>query len=279
MRSANEMLGIFHGAYGLGGILGPLIATALVTRYSLQWYTYAYVMIGLLAFEQVAAPLAFWTADGRAFREEHPDTSGPTATSSTGKSALAVACRTRVVWICSAFMLLYVGLEVSLTGWMTTFLAVVRAAPPFEAGLATTMFWTGATVGRVSLGFVTGRVGEKLAIFIYLAFAVACHLVFYLVPSVPVSLAAIAVEGFFLGPLFPAAIIAATKLLPPHLHVSGVGIAATMGSTGACLLPFAVGAIAEAKGVQVLMPTVLAFLVADAIIWGLLPDLKRRKRE
>ena len=75
--------------------------------------------------------------------------------------------------------------------------------------------------------------------------------------------------------MFPAAVIAATKLLPPHLHVNGIGFAAALGAAGACVLPFAVGAIAQAKGVQVLMPIVLAMLVADAVVWAFLPRLRK----
>lgn len=41
------------------------------------------------------------------------------------------------------------------------------------------------------------------------------------------------------------------------------------------MFPFIVGAIAQAKGVQVLMPIVLAMLVTDAAVWALLPSLKK----
>ena len=101
------------------------------------------------------------------------------------------------------------------------------------------------------------------------------QLLFYLVPSLPLSYVAVALEGFFLGPMVPAAVIAATKLLPPHLHVGGIGFAAAFGAAGASVLPFAVGAIAQAKGVQVLMPIVLAMLVADAAVWAFLPRVRK----
>lgn len=42
-------------------------------------------------------------------------------------------------------------------------------------------------------------------------------------------------------------------------------------------MPFAVGAIAQARGVWVLMPIVLAMLVVDAGIWSLLPGLGKKK--
>ena len=41
------------------------------------------------------------------------------------------------------------------------------------------------------------------------------------------------------------------KLLPNHLHVSSIGFATALGGTGGAMFPFAVGAIAQAKGVEV----------------------------
>lgn len=45
MESANELLGLLHGAYGLGATIGPLIATAMVTKGNLPWYTFYYLMV------------------------------------------------------------------------------------------------------------------------------------------------------------------------------------------------------------------------------------------
>ena len=98
-------------------------------------------------------------------------------------------------------------------------------------------------------------------------------------PSFVSSAIFAAFMGFFLGPLFPAAIVVATKLLPRHLHVSAVGFAAAFGGGGAAVFPFAVGAIAQAKGVQVLQPIALALLAAITVIWFILPGgfgLKKR---
>lgn len=49
-------------------------------------------------------------------------------------------------------------------GWVVTFMLRVRGGAPFPSGITATGFWLGITVGRVVLGFVTGRIGEKLAI-------------------------------------------------------------------------------------------------------------------
>jgi len=64
------------------------------------------------------------------------------------------------------------------------------------------------------------------------------------------------------------------------LHVSAIGFAAAFGGGGAAVFPFAVGAIAEVKGVQVLQPIALALLAVILGLWCLLPGgFKKRGLE
>lgn len=72
----------------------------------------------------------------------------------------------RTTWICAIFFLGYVGVEVALGGWIVEFMIRVRNAEAFPSGMSATGFWLGITVGRVVLGFVTPRIGEKLAIMV-----------------------------------------------------------------------------------------------------------------
>lgn len=80
------------------------------------------------------------------------------------KEAVLTMPAARVTWLCALFLLGYVGIEVGLGGWIVTFMIRVRQAGRFSSGMTATGFWLGLTVGRVVLGFVTGRIGEKLAI-------------------------------------------------------------------------------------------------------------------
>lgn len=70
--------------------------------------------------------------------------------------------------------------------------------------------------------------------------------------------------------------MACTKLLPKHLHVSSIGFAAAFGGSGGAIFPYAVGAIAQVKGVQVLQPIILALM---AVIWGLWVMLPRMNKK
>ncbi|KAI9842115.1 MAG: hypothetical protein M1837_007476 [Sclerophora amabilis] len=210
MANANELLGFLHGFYGLGATLGPLIATTMVTKARLDWFSFYYVMAAGGLIELVTSLSTFWTETGEKFRRDHPRT--------TDKKG----GRTRE--------------------------AVTSRSEPFASGISAVGFWLGITAGRVVLGFVTPRIGEKLAIMIYLGLSLALELLFWLVPQFIISAIAVALLGFFLGPLFPGAMVVATKLLPPHLHVSAIGFTAAFGGGGAALFPFAVGALAQAKG-------------------------------
>jgi fucose permease len=80
------------------------------------------------------------------------------------KEALFRSPSARVTWLCALFLLGYVGIEVALGGWIVVFMINVRHGERFASGMAATGFWLGITVGRVVLGFVTPKIGEKRAI-------------------------------------------------------------------------------------------------------------------
>ncbi|KAF6838646.1 major facilitator superfamily transporter [Colletotrichum musicola] len=271
MQNSNELLGFLHGAYGLGATVGPLIASAMVTKADLPWYTFYYVMTALTGFTFVLTTAAFWNATGKEHRDKHP----PSADSGRPTSTAAVI-RKPITWLLAFYLLAYVGVEVALGGWIVTFMLRVRHAEPFLAGITTVLFWLGLTLGRLVLGFVTGRVGEKRAIAIYVLLSVVLQLLYWLVPNFVASVIFVMFLGFFLGPLFPAAIVAAAKLLPSDNHVSVIGFAAAFGGAGGAVIPFGVGAIANSKGVWVLQPIALSVLVVLLGLWVCFPGGYRK---
>ncbi|KAF2152301.1 MFS general substrate transporter [Myriangium duriaei CBS 260.36] len=286
MRDPNQVLGFLHAFYGAGATIAPLCATALIVQGHAHWFQWYYVMLGGALFEAFSCVWAFWRYDGAAYRATHETASSPLpattpATPSKKKSlmitALTTAPHARVIWLAALFLLGYVGVEVCLGGWIVEFMRRERSGQALASSIAATGFWLGITIGRLVLGFVTPRLGEKLSITIYLPCAFALQLVFWLVPSFTVSAVAVALQGFFLGPMFPAAIVACTKLLPKRLHVAGIGFAAAFGGSGGAILPFATGVLAQAKGVQVLQPIVLALLVTTWLLWLGLPRIERKR--
>ncbi|KAJ5322034.1 Major facilitator superfamily domain general substrate transporter [Penicillium brevicompactum] len=270
MANANELLGLLHGFYGAGAVLSPLIATSMIARGNMPWYYFYYVML-------LVCGACFWNARAADFLAANVQSAEENRQGGL-KRALFNRPSARVTWLCALFLLGYVGVEVALGGWIVTFMIRVRDGSAFASGMTATGFWLGITVGRIVLGFVTPRVGEKIAISTYILCSIACALILWLVPQFYASAVAVSLQGFFLGPLFPGVVVMVTKLLPRHLHVTSIGFVAAFGGSGAAILPFAVGVLAQAKGVKVLQPFIIGLSGAILIAWFGLPRVSKVRR-
>ncbi|KPM44537.1 hypothetical protein AK830_g1999 [Neonectria ditissima] len=268
MDKANTIQGFLHASYSLGALFAPLIATSMVVKAELPWYTYYYLMVGIAGVELIGLTITFWRMTGAVYQAEHVHESSGAGTRE--------ALRSKVTWLCALFFFAYMGVEVGLGGWVVSFMLKVRKASPYASGASATGFWAGMALGRAGLGFVTERFGERFCLTIYLALCIGLQLLFWLVPKFIVSAIAVSFLGFFLGPMFPGAVMMTAKLLPKHLHVSAIGFAMAMGGTGGTVFPFAIGAIAASKGVAVLQPIILALIAVVAAVWLSFPRLQKK---
>ncbi|BFZ64871.1 hypothetical protein YB2330_006024 [Saitoella coloradoensis] len=264
MKGSMSLLGMLHGCYGGGAAIGPIVATRVSLR--LVWYDYFFVMLGLTGLLSVLFIVAFW--DERKARTPIQDTQIPSMEHTAG---LLQTLRYPVVPILATYLLLYVGAEVSLGGWIVSYMLEQRHASASSSSWVATGFWAGLTAGRFALGYPTSIIGEKLAATAYIAFAIALHLLFWLIPSKISSAVFVSLVGFFLGPLFPVAISLATKIIPRRSHIAAVGFCAAIGGAGGAAFPFIAGAIAGKKGVGSVVAVVLALLGAMEICWISVP--------
>ncbi|KAL9104718.1 MAG: hypothetical protein Q9163_000396 [Psora crenata] len=228
MDHANQILGLLHGCYGAGATISPSIATAMVVKYGLNWWRFFHLMTGLLVAELVIVTLAFWEENGASYRHK-------SGNDSEDKGMTRKALKERTTWVAAAFLLMYMGVEVSTGGYIVVFMNQVRHGRPFSSGMTATGFWLGVTVGRIILGFVTPKLGEWLAVIVYIICAIGVQLLFWLVPQFIVSAVAIALVGFFIGPFFPAACLMVTRILPRELHVASIGFSSALGGGGAAV--------------------------------------------
>lgn len=86
----------------------------------------------------------------------HPDSSG---------TKMLRIFSTPSVYALIGWAFLYVGVEVSLSGWLTTFLIKERGGSA-ASGYAVTGFWGGMSVGRIVLIPVTKKIGYQFSIYL-----------------------------------------------------------------------------------------------------------------
>jgi len=170
---------------------------------------------------------------------------------------------------------LYVGAEVTAGGWVVEFLVSVRKGVPSKVGYVASGFWGGLTVGRLVLADVTFKLGEQRMIFVYLGLALSMQLMFWFIPNIIANAVVVSLLGFFIAPFFPVGISVLTKLLPRELHVAAIGFTSTTGQAGSAAFPFLTGAVASKAGVKVLQPIMVGLLASMAIMWALMPRLKK----
>ncbi|KAK9709727.1 hypothetical protein K7432_008840 [Basidiobolus ranarum] len=269
LNRSSEKLNLLHGFYGIGAFVAPLVAAALLAS-GIQWNFYYLVNLGLAV---INIPSVFYT-----FRikkvETLEDHSEPEQSVSDDRNMLKEVLLKRATWITAIFLLFYVGAEVSIGGWIVSFLVTVKNGDPDKMRIVASSFWAGIALGRFALGIPTVRFGERRMVVLYLVLAVGLKLVVWLVPEVIADSVCIAMVGVVLGPMFPTAISVVTKLTSQDLHATTGGLVSSLGFAGAALFPFLTGVIASQQGIWVLEPFALSLFLGMLGLWIALPRQK-----
>ncbi|KAH6659888.1 MFS efflux transporter [Truncatella angustata] len=273
--NAPTLLGLSAGAYGLGGIVSPLIATAMVTAGNLVWSRYYLVTLGLAAFNAIFAAWSFWDYDKELHISYGSAQTVPEAQRGRGSATLA-AFKSRVVLLGALFVFTYQGAEVSVSGWVVSFLIETRGGDPSQVGYVSAGFWAGITVGRFLLSPLGHRLGEKGFIYGLVIGSAAFELLVWLVPNIIGNAVAVAIVGLLLGPVWPCATIVFTRNLSRKEQVSGLSIISAFGSSGGAFMPLAIGLLSQKIGTYVLHPVVIGLCGLMIIVWFGIPAARKR---
>lgn len=284
LANATTMLGIFHGSYGIGGTIGPLMATGLVSN-DYRWSTFYLIPLGVAAFNLV---LAFW-----AFRNHEHEIPQPLpsvleraishgnveSSDALSKPKLTESLRNKTTILGALFIFAYQGAEVSISGWVISFLLTYRSPAPSSyasIGYVTAGFWAGITLGRFLLSQPCHKLGEKISVFILIAGATAFQLLVWLVPNIIGEAVAVALVGLLLGPIYPCITVVFSQLIGTRLQMTSLAFISAMGSSGGALLPFMTGLIAQSAGTWVLHPICVSAFAVMAICWASLDRIDKR---
>lgn len=281
LPNATTALGYEHGAYGLGGTVAPLFATAMVSQ-GIRW-SFFYSICLALCFCNIA--FSWWAF----FNIEQEDTAErqrvarsanqPTtneAESLTRTQTLKRALKNRTTLLGALFIFAYQGAEVSVSGWVVSFLISYRHGDPSQVGYVSAGFWGGITVGRFLLTHPAAKVGEKVSVTMMVAGSIAFQLLTWLIPNVIGEAVTVAILGVLLGAVYPCAASVFTKILPRSLHMSSLSFISALGSSGGAVSPFFTGILAQNVGTFVLHPICIGLYCVMAASWLMLPKISKR---
>lgn len=197
----------------------------------------------------------------------------PTPTTTNARSGfhkLKAVIRQKKVVLLALFTFCYVGTEVTVGGWSSTFLLEVRNQST-SANAIVSGFWAGIAFGRILLIPVTAWMGEELAVFVYLLCAIGLQLLVWLLPNIVANAVALALLGVFLGPAFPAMIRVCERTVRPRAHLTAaISLISTFSAAGMAMLPLLVGIASQRapQGIKILAPMLVGMLAIQVALWS-----------
>lgn len=151
LNPSSVILGITHGSYGIGGIIGPVMATAMVSN-GILWSRFYFITMALRILCIGFITATFWT-----YQEDTHTPLLTTLEQTASREAaaeeearsklrnLGQALKNRVTIFGALFIFAYQGAEVSISGWFISFLIAYRGGDPAQVGYVTAGFWVSQT--------------------------------------------------------------------------------------------------------------------------------------
>ncbi|EJC99149.1 MFS general substrate transporter [Fomitiporia mediterranea MF3/22] len=264
-HSATKM-GLVQSAYGIGALVAPIVAMrfAVMPRWSFHFL----VSLGGALLNSALLLYAFrlknldeiLTRAGQPTREK----------SETQESHYSQLLKLKILHFIAIFLLLLVGVEFAVGGWIVTFVMVDRGGGTSSAYLSSG-FFAGMFLGRVTLLYLNKLLGDIRAVWLYLLLCLGFEISIWVVPSFIENAIAVSFFGFFNGPIHPILMNMFGRLIPPWLMSGAVGLTIGLEQTGTAIIPFIAGAMASRFGIWSLHPLIVSILGFLLVMWAFVP--------
>ena len=223
-------LSILNAYWAIGAALCPAIASLWVRRWS---PTYLFLTLA------VVLTMIFAIIVGRAAQHRASSLASSRVELETGKRHL------QFLFIFATLAFLYVGVEVSMSGWMMTYVHRMPITNRPWAAIATSCFWIALLAGRMLAPAVLRRVSEAELLNSCIAIGLASAVLLLLSHSPVAIILSAASVGLMLGPIFPLFI--AKALAAMHDSPKAKWIFSISGLGGA-VLPWMTGKLSAQSG-------------------------------
>lgn len=280
LSKQSKYLALFHGVYGVGATVSPLAATSMVNA-GITWHFYYLIILGTFVCHLVNFSCAFAGADEdtKQWDTEATEVVDPAEAKAQLKANMIVALKSHITLLLSLFVLFYQGGEVSLGGWIVTFLLDYRHGNPATVGYVASGFWGGLTIGRLCLTRPLHKyVGCRRSVILLLTGAIIFVGLTWGVTNTIAEAVLISIAGVLIGPNYPLMITYAALegLIPRKIQVITLTISTAFGSSGGALFPFLIGVLSQGVGTFVVLPVFLGLYSVMLFLWICLPNIERK---
>lgn len=244
-----SLLGVF---FGLGAFGLPFTLGFLVDRFA---YTTLVAGLGLL----VLVPLLFAAAI------RFP---APKQAQGFPLRRSLLLLREPVLWLFGLMLFLQSGMEITASGWTTTYVDEVLGLAPADALFFLSLFWLGMILARLTLGWALKRASPARVLLACLGAAFVGAVLLLTARGLPLAAPGILLLGAGLAAGFPV-VLGYVGDRFPDLSATAFGIVLVMALSGGTLLPYLAGVIGEPFGLRASLLVLPASLTLMAVLLGL----------
>jgi fucose permease len=152
--------------YGVGAMISPLVASVLL-QHDISWKGMYVFLSSVAIINVICITVGFWHIDFEETHKEDADDNTTVNVKMNHSELTRRAILNRVTLIGAAYILVYVGVEVTLGGWGYTYLKEARGGNEVTMAQVVSGYWAGLAAGRILLGYLSSRFGEKLMITLF----------------------------------------------------------------------------------------------------------------
>jgi fucose permease len=242
-----------HASWGIGITIGPILMTLGLTAYN-SW-RFGYQVVGGFQIALAACfllTLSLW-------RQNDALTGSKGERKLTDyKTSMRETLRQPAVWLSVLLFFFYVGGETSLGTWTYTLLTESRGVDTTLAGFFAGSYWFTFTIGRIAAGMVARRVGVNRLVLGGLIGALFGAVLLIWNPSEWANVAAVAIIGLSIAPIFPAMMSGTRLRVGDHYAANTIGMQMAATGLGMAVIPSVMGMLAQRISLEVIPICLLA---------------------
>ncbi len=265
---AASQMNWLHASWGIGLTFAPALVTFLVLDLEAGWQL-AYVIMGgilLLLGLSILITLPLW-------KLEKTVGSGKQAES---KAPLSATLKQPIVWVSLIYFFLYGGIEIGTGQLANTLFVEARGIPQEISSAWVSAYWGSFTLGRILMGLLALRWGDRTLLNISFALMVAGAFLLFANFSDYSSFLGLLALGFGLAAQFPIMILQTESRVGAVHKSNAIGFQVGCAGLGGAALSGIAGIFAENFAIEFISVFIFLGALLSLLIYQLMVRWEKR---
>ncbi|MCY4019934.1 MAG: MFS transporter [Chloroflexi bacterium] len=254
-----------HACWGIGLTFAPALVTFLVLDLEAGWQL-GYVIMGgviLLLGLSILITLPLWKLKkAKRSRSKEVDSKAP----------LRETLQRPIVWISLLYFFLYGGIEIGTGQLANTLFVEARGIPQETSSAWVSAYWGSFTIGRMLMGLLALRLGDRTLLNISFALTVVGALLLFANVAEFSSFVGLLALGFGLAAQFPILILQTPSRVGAEHASNAIGFQVGCAGLGGATLSGVAGVFAENFAIELIsvfifLGALLSLVIYQLMIW------------